>query len=584
MNTGAFGEGFPYSNFHNLNMDWIIKIAKDFLDQYTHIQDVIAQGLTDLDDKTTAGLTSLQDKADTLEGLLQAWYDTHSSDIANQLTQALADLSTALTSAINSFNNTATAKGEQVIASIPQDYSALSEAVAGVANAFEPFDINMKSLLAYPLWEDDQYPQNQISGTLTTGKAWKIDGTEVSGSEYCYTTYTGISLQKGVYLIVTGWSWGANYPLIALFDSSNNLIDSYYALSNQDYYCQLIRLDYANVAKIIVNGETTTTSPAHIPKLTAINNIILHKLVSNPVRAHLNRMNTATVTANPDYAYLRNWPSNRIYGIAQNSVSSFLDLPAGVNTYATVVKMGPNDDLVVSKGYTAYILATTRNCWIGFDDGNKIIWTPVIQNSVFKNQFLFIGDSYAEGYSHDGNNDGWATYLAGELGIDSSMYQAVYEGGEGFGSGGFLTLLNNAPVKAYSDIIVLGGFNDRLYTYDQIISAIQTFCARARELYPNVTIHIGCVAHIKQGTGESAYQNWQELEATIENTVLPAYQRCTRAGASYLNNAEYLLKDSGLTPTDGYHPSETGNRDIAKGVANGYHTGTCCLPYNSDWR
>ena len=27
MNGGAFGENFPYSNFHDLNMDWIIKIA-----------------------------------------------------------------------------------------------------------------------------------------------------------------------------------------------------------------------------------------------------------------------------------------------------------------------------------------------------------------------------------------------------------------------------------------------------------------------------------------------------------------------------------------------------------------------------
>ena len=41
MNSGAFGENFPYTNFHELNMDWIIKIAKDFLDQYTHIQQII---------------------------------------------------------------------------------------------------------------------------------------------------------------------------------------------------------------------------------------------------------------------------------------------------------------------------------------------------------------------------------------------------------------------------------------------------------------------------------------------------------------------------------------------------------------
>ena len=28
MNNGAFGELFPYSNFHDLNLDWIIKIIK----------------------------------------------------------------------------------------------------------------------------------------------------------------------------------------------------------------------------------------------------------------------------------------------------------------------------------------------------------------------------------------------------------------------------------------------------------------------------------------------------------------------------------------------------------------------------
>ena len=29
-----FGENFPYSNFHDLNMDWIIKVVKDFLTEY----------------------------------------------------------------------------------------------------------------------------------------------------------------------------------------------------------------------------------------------------------------------------------------------------------------------------------------------------------------------------------------------------------------------------------------------------------------------------------------------------------------------------------------------------------------------
>ena len=151
MNTGIFGEGFPYSNFHDLNMDWIIKIAKDFLDQYTHIQEIIEQGKTDiteltdsgleqLQEKITTGLTSLQDKADNLEALLQAWYDTHSSDIADQLASALADLNSwytlhsgyldqILIDNTTAFRSSAEAIASEVIADIPSDYTDLSYSV-----------------------------------------------------------------------------------------------------------------------------------------------------------------------------------------------------------------------------------------------------------------------------------------------------------------------------------------------------------------------------------------------------------------------------------------------------------------------
>lgn len=141
MNTGAFGEGFPYSNFHDLNMDWIIKIAKDFLDQYTHIQEIIENGEASLQNLTEDGIAQLQDKADALEALLQQWYNTHSEDIAGQLADALADILSSKNSAISaidgelatvlaSFNSQADQKAQQTIASIPGDYTELSNKVA----------------------------------------------------------------------------------------------------------------------------------------------------------------------------------------------------------------------------------------------------------------------------------------------------------------------------------------------------------------------------------------------------------------------------------------------------------------------
>lgn len=139
MNTGAFGENFPYSNFHDLNMDWIIKIAKDFLDQYTNIQNTITEGLEELDSK-----------AQELEDLLQQWYDTHSADIAGQLAEALNDLNTWYTThqgyleqyvsdSISAFNTAADLKAAQTIASIPADYTELSNEVSDLEDEiFEP--------------------------------------------------------------------------------------------------------------------------------------------------------------------------------------------------------------------------------------------------------------------------------------------------------------------------------------------------------------------------------------------------------------------------------------------------------------
>lgn len=132
---------FPYSDMHQLNLDWIIKIAKDFLDQYTHIQQLIADGETSLQNLTEEGLQQLQDKADNLETLLQEWYNTHSEDIANQLASALSDLNAwynlhqdyldnTLSENIALFDSHAEAKLAEVLASIPDDYTELGINVA----------------------------------------------------------------------------------------------------------------------------------------------------------------------------------------------------------------------------------------------------------------------------------------------------------------------------------------------------------------------------------------------------------------------------------------------------------------------
>ena len=165
MNTGIFGEGFPYSNFHDLNLDWIIKIAKDFLDQYTHIQEVISDGEESIQNLTADGIAQLEEKATALENALQNWYDEHSEDIADELASALGDLNDwytehsqdiageladaladlnswytthqgyldqYLTDSISAFNTAAEQKAAETIATIPSDYSTLAAQVNNI--------------------------------------------------------------------------------------------------------------------------------------------------------------------------------------------------------------------------------------------------------------------------------------------------------------------------------------------------------------------------------------------------------------------------------------------------------------------
>lgn len=202
----AMFENFPYTDMHNLNLDWIIKIAKDFLDQYTHIQQLIADGEESLQNLTEEGLQQLQDKADALETLLNEWYDTHSQDIANQLADALndlgdwytdhlADLNSWYTTHLNYLNDTliakiaefnvaAEAKAAETLESIPDDYSELAEAV----NLLEIDDSLLKQIYKGVNVSDNT--KNE-SGFINYQ-----DGTVVSHASYYHTGY--IPIKKGV--------------------------------------------------------------------------------------------------------------------------------------------------------------------------------------------------------------------------------------------------------------------------------------------------------------------------------------------------------------------------------------------------
>lgn len=225
MNNGAFGENFPYSNFHDLNMDWIIQIAKDFLDQYTHIQEIISTGEQNIIDLTASGLDQLQEKADNLEELLQAWYDTHSEEIADQLADALADLNTwynehitqintELNRAVASFQTQASARATATLESIPSDYTTLYNEVQNlqyILNQIAPY-----------------YPNANLANPLNTvvGMIW-VDGVIDSSQTDFYST-DFIKIDPNSHYTLSVWKNGRRVStrrrVCALYDSNHDYI------------------------------------------------------------------------------------------------------------------------------------------------------------------------------------------------------------------------------------------------------------------------------------------------------------------------------------------------------------------------
>ena len=258
--NGPFGNGFPYTNFHELNMDWIIRIAKDFLDQYTHIQDIISSGETSLQETTAAGIESLQAEKDRLEGLLDAWYTTHSEDIAGQLTQAISDFQTA-----------AAAIGETVIASIPQDYTALSNDVTRIKSSVK------------------KVTGNDISYTFTDG--YWIDTSEdtidpTTPASHSGASYSVITCSAGDTFSLTGYGFTSSHRLWTFINSEGATLTK---SSSGAYVTDILLTAPTNAAKLVINVYTTS---AGYPK-----SIIGGKLIINKLNDFINNANISNFYA-----------------------------------------------------------------------------------------------------------------------------------------------------------------------------------------------------------------------------------------------------------------------------------------------
>lgn len=200
--------------------------------------------------------------------------------------------------------------------------------------------------------------------------------------------------------------------------------------------------------------------------------------------------------------------------------------------------------------------------------------------SILKNRkFIFIGDSYGAG--SDGG-DGltlttWTTLIKQYLNIPDENYYTSSVGYAGFlnGSTKFIDILKSfdetiTDKESITDIVVCGGYNDKYHNQSDIEGAISEFATYVKTKYPNATFRVGCIG----------WHNGQYGSHPIAKQVLPAYKNVVKYGGCYLNNIEYTMHLYNSFVSDGVHPNQTGNNNIAKHLANALLTGSADVVYH----
>lgn len=180
---------------------------------------------------------------------------------------------------------------------------------------------------------------------------------------------------------------------------------------------------------------------------------------------------------------------------------------------------------------------------------------------------VIIGDSYAEGYTPDGNVTGWADKVASSM--PYCTFKIKYSGGAGFShvsaSTGkkFIDLLNEAGSEMteanrnnVSLVLIGGGMNDRDQTKADLKTAIDVFATRCRELYPYADITYAFIGW----SSSNSVRN--QLRTECSNL-----RSCRTSGMKIITSTAFTLHDYKYFSSDGIHPNNDGEDAIAQTMA-----------------
>lgn len=187
---------------------------------------------------------------------------------------------------------------------------------------------------------------------------------------------------------------------------------------------------------------------------------------------------------------------------------------------------------------------------------------------VTQKKYLFVGDSYTEGYTPDGSLTTFVELFRTRMGLSTSQVQVAYHGGYGFARTGnkFETIIQELDSDdEITDVFILGGYNDRGYNYTDVYNGIENCKNLVISKFKNATLHIG---QIGCSTNSA---NTYPLYIVSSNYI----NACNSLNIKYISNIEYVLHNYfNNFSSDGFHPNQNGHSALSyalqRYVVNGY--------------
>ena len=126
-----FYNKYPYTDFHELNLDWLLEHYQELVDQLNQINAWIAEHKIQYNE-AIARLTALENEIDTFEAQIQAQFEQLKTDQQAQLDAALLQINTEVDAKLRQLS----ADVQNAIDDIYSQYDRLQIAISEELNAF----------------------------------------------------------------------------------------------------------------------------------------------------------------------------------------------------------------------------------------------------------------------------------------------------------------------------------------------------------------------------------------------------------------------------------------------------------------